>query len=54
MGISMNRRGETGHVCEKIGGCLCVNPGQEQRQLCAVRWDSEQPGKIEHTLGYAP
>lgn len=42
----------SGHFTHKIGGCLCVNPGQERQRLCAVRWDSEHPGRIEHNLGY--
>lgn len=43
---------ESGHISEKIGHCLCVNPGQELESLCAVRWNSDRLDQAEHSLGY--
>ena len=41
---------ETGHFSDNIGGCLCVNPGQEHHKLCAVWWNSDQPDRVDHTI----
>jgi len=45
---------ESGHFTDRINDCLCVNPGQKHTELCAIRWNSEQPDHIEHTLGWKP
>jgi uncharacterized protein len=41
----------TGHFCDRIGGTLCVNPGQHLKRLQAVVFDVEQPERtIRHTV----
>jgi len=42
----------SGHCTDRIGRCLCVNPGQTAERLCAVRWDSSAPERIEHSLNW--
>ena len=42
----------SGHIAQRYGKCLAVNPGQSLDQLCAVRWRSEKPDEIEHSLNW--
>jgi len=44
----------SGHISQRYGKCLAVNPGQSLDKLCAVRWRSDQPDEIEHSLGWKP
>jgi len=42
----------SGHISQRYGKCLAVNPGQSLDRLCAVRWHSEKPDEIEHSLNW--
>lgn len=42
---------ESGHVTDRLGECVCINPGQEHDRLCGLSWDTET-GRLEHSLGY--
>jgi len=42
----------SGHISQRYGKCLAVNPGQSLDKLCAIRWRSEQPDQIEHSLNW--
>ncbi|MBN1844247.1 MAG: metallophosphoesterase [Sedimentisphaerales bacterium] len=44
----------SGHISQQYGDCLSVNPGQKLDALCAIRWNSETPGQVWHSLGWKP
>lgn len=42
----------SGHISHRFEKCLAVNPGQSLDQLCAIRWHSDTPDEIEHSLNW--
>lgn len=44
----------SGHFTDRLNATLCANPGQDTDKPCFVRWHSDNPQQLQHSLGWIP